>query len=169
MIRIFSILALCVSAHLGFAQSQTATEKEQYNKPYQPEANAQQDIDSLIHEAASAHKNIIIQVGGNWCIWCLRFNYFIHQTPEIKTILDKELLYYHLNYSPENKNEKIIAKYVPEGKKMGYPYFIILDEKGQLRGLRESGQLEEGDSYNTKKVREFFEEYKTTQNTSNVL
>ncbi len=70
-------------------------------------------------------KNIILQAGRNWCIWCLRFNNFVQTTPELKEIVDKSYLYYHLNYSPENKNEKVFSKYGNPGEKFGYPVFIV--------------------------------------------
>jgi hypothetical protein len=53
----------------------------------------------------------MIQAGGNWCIWCLRFNNFVQGTPELKKLWIKTI-YYHLNYSPDNKNEKGFAQYI---------------------------------------------------------
>lgn len=129
-------------------------------KPYHPEADAQKDIDSIVRVAQNENKNIIIQAGGNWCIWCLRFNNYIHQNKKIKDLLDQNFVYYHLNFSPENKNEAIFNKYAPgKGKEYGYPFFIVLDKNANVLTTRESGNLEEGKGYDESKVLSFFNEW----------
>jgi thioredoxin-related protein len=121
-----------------------AEEKAKLPKPYDANANAEKDIENLIAKAKKENKNIILQAGGNWCIWCLRFNQYVQTTPELKTIVDKNYLYYHLNYSPENKNEKVFAKYGNPGAKYGYPVFIVLDKNGKQIHTQYSAVLEEG-------------------------
>jgi len=69
--------------------------------------------------------------------------------------LDKKYLYYHLNYSPENKNEKAFAKYGNPGEKYGYPAFLILDKKGNILTTRKTEDMEENKGYNKEKVRKF--------------
>ena len=65
---------------------------------------------------------------------------------------------YHLNYSKENKNEKLLAKYgFPQ--RFGFPVFLILNEKGELIHTQNSGYLEEGKSYNTKTVIGFLNDW----------
>lgn len=137
-----------------------AEEKARLPKPYHPEANAALDIQNAVASAKKQHKNVIIQAGGNWCIWCLRFNNYVQQTPELKQIVDNNFIYYHLNWSPENKNEKIFAGYGNPGDKYGYPVFIILDENGKQIHTQDSSVLEEGNGYNLEKVKEFFNTWK---------
>ena len=63
---------------------------------------------------------------------------------------------YHLNYSEENKNEKLFAKYgYPQ--RFGFPVFIILDENGNRIHIQNSAYLEEGKGYSKDKIAEFFE------------
>src|SRR5690606_42099463 len=69
------------------------TELDSLAKPYHREADAQKDIDSLVALAKEENKNIIIQAGGNWCIWCLRFNNFIHQNSQIANLLQDNFVY----------------------------------------------------------------------------
>ena len=135
-------------------------EKAKLSKPYHPEANAEADINNAIKLAKKEHKNIIIQAGGNWCIWCLRFNDYVQKTQELKRIVDDNFIYYHLNWSPENRNEKIFSKYGNPGDKFGYPVFIILDENGKQIHTQDSAVLEEGKGYSLEKVKEFFNNWK---------
>ncbi|WP_288445746.1 thioredoxin family protein [uncultured Chryseobacterium sp.] len=138
------------------AKKKAAEEKAKLPKPYDPKADAQADISRLVAQAKREGKNVMIQAGGNWCIWCLRFNNFVQTTPELKELADKNYVYYHLNYSPENKNEKVFAQYGNPGEKFGYPVFIILDKDGKMIKVQQSDVLEEGKGYSKDKVKEFF-------------
>ncbi len=142
------------------AKKKAAEEKAKLPKPYNPKADAQADINKLVAQAKKEGKNIMIQAGGNWCIWCLRFNNFVHTTPELKELVDKNYLYYHLNYSPENKNEKVFAQYINIKEQQFYPFFIILDKNGKKIHVQQSEILEDGKGYNKEKVREFLEKGK---------
>lgn len=138
------------------AKKKAAEEKVKLPKPYDPKADAQADINKLVAQAKKEGKNIMIQAGGNWCIWCLRFNNFVQTTPELKEIVDKNYLYYHLNYSPDNKNEKVFAQYDNPGEKFGYPVFIVLDQNGKMIKVQQSDVFEEGKGYSKEKVKDFF-------------
>ena len=89
------------------------------------------------------------------CIWCLRFKHLVTTTPELKSILDKKYIFYHLNYSPENKNEKAFAKYGNPGAQFGYPAFLILSPQGEVLYTQKSEELESGKGYDLKKVKKF--------------
>ena len=152
-----SLLVKTDSVAIAEAKKKAAAEeKAKFPKPYDAKANAEADIAKLVVQAQKENKNIILQAGGNWCIWCLRFNYFVQETPELKESVDKNYLYYHLNFSPENKNEKIFAKYGNPGEKYGYPVFIVLDKNGKQIHTQDSAVLEKGKGYSLEKVKEFF-------------
>ncbi|AKH94293.1 thioredoxin family protein [Elizabethkingia anophelis] len=142
------------------AKKAAIAEKNALPKPYHPEENAEAKIAELTAQAKKENKNIMIQAGGNWCIWCLRFNNYVQTTPELKKLVDDNYIYYHLNYSPDNKNEKIFAKYGNPGDKYGYPVFIVLDKDGKQIHTQDSSVLEEGKGYSLDKVKKFFEDWK---------
>lgn len=128
-------------------------------KIYNPEEDANLKLAEVIKQAQSENKNIMIQAGGNWCIWCLRFDKYVQTTPELKSIVDQNYIYYHLNYSPENKNEKLFTKFGDPGKMYGYPVFIVLDKDGKKIHTQDSAVLEEGKGYSLEKVKKFFTDY----------
>lgn len=136
-----------------------AEEKAKLPKPYNDKENAEAKIAELVKKAQAENKNIILQAGGNWCIWCLRFNNYVQTTPELKSIVDDNYLYYHLNYSPENKNEKVFAKYGNPGDQYGYPVFVVLDKTGKLIHTQDSAVLEDGKGYSLEKVKAFFTQW----------
>ena len=134
-----------------------AEEKARLGKPYNELADAEADIKKLVQQAKKSNKNIILQAGGNWCIWCLRFNDYVKTNKNLKSIIDNNFLYYHLNFSPKNKNEKVFAKYGNPGDKYGYPVFIVLDKNGKMIHVQDSAVLEDGKGYSEEKVKAFFD------------
>jgi len=137
-------------------KKQIDLEKETLSKPYNEEEDAQQKLNDLISQAKKQGKYVFVQAGGNWCIWCLRFNDFVQQTPELKQVVDANYLYYHLNYSQKNKNKAVFNKYTPNARGIGYPYFFVLNGNGEVTDIISSGELEEGKGYNVAKVKQMF-------------
>ncbi|REC43639.1 MULTISPECIES: thioredoxin family protein [Chryseobacterium] len=154
-----ALLVKSDAAELEAKKKAAAEEKAKLPKPYDPKADAQADINKLVAQAKKEGKNIMIQAGGNWCIWCLRFNQYVQTTPELKKMVDKNYLYYHLNYSPDNKNEKVFSQYGNPGEKFGYPVFIVLDKNGKMIHIQQSDVLEDGKGYSLEKTKEFFNQW----------
>jgi len=157
---LFFIGSLFNSIDTTAQTSNTTSEKKSLEKPYNPNDNAQEKIDALLKQAKKEKKNVILQAGGNWCSWCLLFNDFVKNTADVKKVVDANYLYYHLNFSKENKNEAVFKKYAPNADKLGYPFFIVLDQSGKVLKIQESGSLEQGKGYNKEKVLTFFNSYK---------
>ncbi len=125
--------------------------QKSYGSLYNPEANAGTEIEAALKKAADEGKFVLLQAGGNWCSWCYKFHDFIEKDEEIKALVEENFVWYHLNYSKENKNEFIFAKYgFPQ--RFGFPVLIILDEKGNRLHIQDSALLESGDGYDRKKV-----------------
>jgi len=161
------LICLLVSA-VGFSQTpeeiaekkrKIEAEKATLAKPYNEMEDADAKVKELIVVAKAENKNIMLQVGGNWCIWCLRLNDFIEKTDELKRLVDKNYVFYHLNWSSKNKNEKFFSQYGNPGEKLGYPIFMVLDQNGKLIHVQETGALEEGKGYGATKIKTFLTEW----------
>ncbi|MGD0711430.1 MAG: thioredoxin family protein [Bacteroidales bacterium] len=123
-------------------------------KPYNPQANAKEDLKKAIAKADSTGKNVLLQIGGNWCKWCLRFTKFCADTMAIDTLIKNNYVLYHLNYSTENRNLDIM-KTLDFPQRFGFPVLVVLNRKGVRIHTQDSGLLEEKDSYNKDKIIEF--------------
>jgi thioredoxin-related protein len=126
---------------------------------YHPLANADKDIAAAIKAANQEKKHVLIQAGGNWCSWCIEFNRFTTSDKQMDSAMKADYVVYHLNYSPQNKNAEIFKKYAFPNR-FGFPVFLILDGKGKLIHTQNSAYLEEGKSYNKRKVLEFLREWR---------
>jgi thioredoxin-related protein len=126
---------------------------------YNPEEKAETEIANAISEAKKSGKHVFIQIGGNWCIWCARFHEYVTKDAQLDSLMNANYVVYHLNYSKENNNAKLLTKYkFPQ--RFGFPVFLILDRDGNLLHTQNSWYLEDGDkSYNREKVKAFFNEW----------
>ena len=129
----------------------------QETKLYDVEADASKQIAAAIKEANAQNKNVMIQAGGNWCSWCIKFNKFTIADAQIDSIIKASYVFVHLNYSKENKNEATFAS-LGFPQRFGFPSFIILDKTGQRLHTQNSSYLEDGKgSYDRNTVFEFLQ------------
>ncbi len=145
IIFLLTVLFLCITV--------LAQEKKIYN----PSADAAADIEVAIKKAATENKFVLLQGGGNWCRWCIEFARFCKADKQIDSLINSNFVWYHLNYSKENENKPVFAKYgYPQ--RFGFPVFIILNSKGERMHTQNSAYLEDGKkSYDKEKVMEFLE------------
>ncbi|MBB2146094.1 DUF255 domain-containing protein [Pedobacter sp. LMG 31464] len=154
MKRLIPILFTLFIASTAFAQTATKEAVHLYN----PQANAQADIDAAVAKAKATKKHVFVQVGGNWCIWCIRFHDLVDSTAALKDYLNKNYETVLVNYSEENKNQEVLKKLSYPGR-FGYPVFLILDGDGKLIHTQNSAYLEEGKGHSVKKITEFLKNW----------
>ncbi|GAB4453083.1 MAG: hypothetical protein Fur0028_08610 [Bacteroidales bacterium] len=130
----------------------------QENNLYNPQLNGQEQIKQAIELAQKSNKHILIQVGGNWCPWCIRFHKFINEVPKIDSIIQSSYVYVPLNYSRENKNEEALRQ-LEFPQRFGFPVLVILDKNGKRIHSQDSGLLEKDKSYDTTKVVQFLQHW----------
>jgi thioredoxin-related protein len=153
MKKVIILCAVLLISSAAFAQTKKA-EVHIYN----PKADAAAEISAAVAKAKKENKHVFIQVGGNWCVWCILFHDLVEATPELKTYLNTNYETVLLNWSPENKNEAILKKYNYPGR-FGFPVFLILDGNGKLLHTQNSAYLEEGKGHSVKKVMEFLKNW----------
>ncbi|MEI8279666.1 MAG: thioredoxin family protein [Bacteroidota bacterium] len=147
---------LLLLALIGTSTNAQVAVKTDAEKPkiYNPKANAEEEIHNAVVKAAKENKHVLLQVGGNWCVWCVRFNSLVTQDVDLKKLLDDNYEIVHVNYSPENTNEKVLMN-LGYPQRFGFPVFVVLNGKGERLHTQNSGYLEDGQGHSKKKVAEF--------------
>lgn len=147
---LFSIMLFCLSLTV-YAQVSDSLIK------FDPTRNPFEDLKSAVATATELNKRIILDVGGEWCIWCHRIDAFMHSTEEIKSLLEENYVVVKVNFSKENKNEKFLSQYpVIEG----YPHFFVLESDGKLLHSQNTGELEKDKDYDKEKFMTFLNKWK---------
>jgi thioredoxin-related protein len=119
---------------------------------YDPKRDAEKDLQVTIEEAKRTNKRILLEVGGQWCVWCRIMDEYFAQHKELLDYREKHFIMVKINFSEENKNEAFLSSYP---KIDGYPHIFVLDKDGKLLHSQNTGDLEEGKSYNYDKVFNF--------------
>lgn len=155
-------LILFTALALPLANAQTKGLK----KVYDENINPVEQIDKAVAAAKSEGKFVVCQLGGNWCPWCLRFADFISSDNQIKSLIDKNFVYIHVNYDPKAKEKGAKAKQTAAMLKklgnpvrFGFPVFVVLDGRGNVLHTQDSSFLEEGKGYSKEKVIRFFKNW----------
>jgi len=150
---LISITALMFSVNVLFAQRE---------KLYNPDADAVVQFSEALSKAATEKKHVLVQVGGNWCKWCYRFQDFIKNNPELDSLMNADFVTVHINYSKENKNLPLLETF-SYPQRFGFPVFLIFNIDGERIHTQSSWFLEDGkESYDVEKVKAFLKDWNTS-------
>jgi thioredoxin-related protein len=141
---------------ISFAFFNLTILKAQDKKPtiYTVDANAKTDLNAALDKADKEGKHVLIQVGGNWCKWCIKFHEFIKNDSQIDSLINADYVYILINYSKENRNLEMM-KQLEYPQRFGFPVLVVLDAKGNRLHTQDSGFLESGDGYSKDKILTF--------------
>jgi len=123
---------------------------------FDPTRDARADLDAAIKSAAKSGKNIVLDVGGEWCPWCVFMDKFFYLNPEIDKLRDANYVWVKVNFSKENENKEFLSSY-PQAP--GYPHLYVLDPAGKLIQSQDTSELEMGKGYNPDKFVEFLNKW----------
>ncbi|NOU58227.1 thioredoxin family protein [Marinifilum caeruleilacunae] len=123
-------------------------------KIYNPQADAKKDILEAVAKAKKEGKHVLIQVGGNWCPWCIKMHKYLHGEEEITKLLNDNYIFLEVNYSKENKNKEVL-KDLGFPQRFGFPVMLVLDEQGNRLHTQSTGNLEKDKGYDFDRVKSF--------------
>ena len=154
--------ALAIAALLAFAasgqESKTRSTTVMPSK-YDPARDASKDINDAVAEAKRTNKRVLLDVGGEWCVWCHRMDSFIEQNADLAKILETHYVVVKINVDPKNRNEALLSHYpnIP-----GYPHLLVLDKSGKLLRSQDTSELESGKSYDLGRFKSFLQKWAPT-------
>ncbi len=158
-IKFLTLAALLVLS----AGSARSASRDIYPDPSQAKA----DLAAALKTAASAHKRILLDFGGNWCPDCHVLDIYFHD-PANRAILEANFVLVHVNIGHMDANLEIAQRYeVPLEK--GVPALAVLDEHGKLLFSQKSGQFEAMSRMESAEVTKFLVQWKLEQPCSVVL
>ena len=119
---------------------------------FDPRRDAQADVQQALAAALAEDKRVLVDVGGEWCAWCHVLDHFIAAHPEVRRTLQEQYVRVKVNFSPQNRNEKLLARWP---RATGYPHLYVLDAGGRLLASQPSVELEAGPDYDEQKMLAF--------------
>jgi thiol:disulfide interchange protein len=119
---------------------------------FDPSRDAQADVEEAVTEARRTGKRILLDVGGDWCLWCQTLQQVFEGDSELRRLLEAKFVTVKIYYGAENKNEKVLSRY---SKLLGVPHFFILESDGTLLHSQHVAELQVNGNYTADKVKEF--------------
>lgn len=119
------------------------------NQTYDHTRSAAADLREAMARAQASNRNILLEVGGDWCSWCHLLDRFIDANPLVKTELGRSFVVVKVNFEPAWPNTRFLSAYP---RLTGYPAFIVLGPNGNFLALQDTGQLESGHNYDKGKL-----------------
>ena len=83
------VLSYCLVASIPAIASQG---------PFDKNSHPEEDLANAKKLSKIGGKNIIVDVGGNWCEWCIAIDRTLQKDPLLKQLLDKNFVVLHVDY-----------------------------------------------------------------------
>jgi len=147
-----------ISAIIMFFSLSLSAQNNTKSKIYNPDLDVNEQLADAITKAKVENKHVLIQIGGNWCSWCLRFHKFVKDNSELDSIVNANYIYILMNIDRNHKQKEMMKK-LRYPNRFGYPVFVILDADGNYLHTQNSALLEKGKSYDLDKVKSFFKNW----------
>jgi thiol:disulfide interchange protein len=119
---------------------------------FDPARDAQKDLRDAVSLAGRSGRRVLMDVGGEWCVWCRRLDTLWATNAGLRAFRDSNYVTLKVNWSPENKNVALLSAYprIP-----GYPHLFVLETDGSLLHSQDTGVLEKGKGHDPEKVMTF--------------
>lgn len=153
--------AILVLLSLSFGVIVAQNKETLKNQPpqrekFDPKRDSEKDLQDAVVVASKTGRRILLDVGGEWCLPCHQLDKFLQEKKDISDVLHKNFVVIKINYSGENKNEKLLSKYPTIEE---YPHLFVLDGKGRLLHSQNARGLKSGDYYDHDKVLDFLKKW----------
>lgn len=129
-----------------------AVEAPALPQDFDPSRDPARDLEVALRIARAAGRNVLVDVGGEWCSWCHILDRFFTAHPDLKHLRDQNYVWLKVNWSKENKNEAFLRRWPAVA---GYPHLFVLDARGRLLHSQETSLLETTRDYDPVAMRAF--------------
>jgi thiol:disulfide interchange protein len=135
---------------LVLAGTVTLTAAPEYPKMGPDIYDAQADGTALIAAATTRakaeHKQVLVDLGANWCIWCRRLEHTFQTDATVAKLLHEhyELVLIDVNHRQGKARNDAVNTRFGNPMAQGLPVLVVLDADGRQLTTQETGALEDG-------------------------
>lgn len=124
---------------------------------FDPNSDPFANIQQAIEQARRERKNVLLDLGGDWCIWCHRLEAFIHSHDELRELRDKHYVTLKVYVgNDDERNVEFLSRLPPFE---GVPHLLVYNSRGQLLCSQATDPFEEGESYNFELIKAFLQRW----------
>lgn len=131
ILRLLSAMLLTLAMTVGVAATAWAAGGSSKLPPagYDESLDPAADLKAAVAEAQRENKRILLEVGGEWCVYCRILNKVIHDDERLTKHLRDGFVVVKVNFSESVKNEAFLSRYPPI---LSYPHLFLLESDGAL-------------------------------------
>lgn len=159
-------LALVFAALLAMSSKAETLTLPLYSKIYDEARDPFVDARDAIKLASSTNRNILIEIGGNWCVWCQKMDVFLEKNPDVYHALHSKYVLLKINVSDTNDNADFMKSLPPV---LGYPHMYVSTGKGKMLLSKDTGEFLDKDGEHSRKAwLSFLDKWQVSNNTTNI-
>lgn len=161
MKRFSFVIAILLSAFFIIkpASAINVDELPKYSKVYDDKSDPFKDANAAITLAKETQRNVLIEIGGNWCTWCHKMDDFLLKNPEVYQKLHNEFVLLKVNVSDTNENEAFMKSLPPV---LGYPHMYVSTSSGKMILSKDTAELLNGEQYSKEQWLAFLNQWQAS-------
>ncbi len=122
----------------------TAENLPTYSKVYDDQRDPFADAKAALTLAQASNRQVLIEIGGNWCSWCKKMDSFLDKNPDVYQALHQQYVLLKINVSDSNENSAFMKSLPPV---LGYPHMYVATAQGKMILSKDTAELLENDNY----------------------
>ncbi|MGV2871121.1 thioredoxin family protein [Colwellia sp. E150_009] len=116
----------------------------EYSKIYDDQRSPFTDAADALALAKATNRQVLIEIGGNWCSWCHKMDTFLSNNPDVYQTLHSNYVLLKINVSDSNENADFMASLPPV---LGYPHMYVSNAHGKMLLSKDTAELLAGADY----------------------
>lgn len=135
-----------------------------YSKIYSEQRDPFKDAAAAIKLAKATNRNVLIEIGGNWCTWCHKMDAFLEKNPNVYHQLHSKFVLLKISVSDTNENEAFMKSLPPV---LGYPHMYVSTSAGKMILSKDTAELQENGQYSTQHWLTFISDWQVESQITN--
>lgn len=137
-----------------------SSELPTYSKIYDDKRDPFEDANEALVLAKKTNRNVLIEIGGNWCSWCHKMDTFLANNPDVYEALHNKYVLLKINVSDSNENAAFMKSLPPV---LGYPHMYVSDANGKMLLSKDTAELLSGGHYSREQWLTFLDKWSLTE------
>ncbi|WP_019029669.1 thioredoxin family protein [Colwellia piezophila] len=148
--KIFSILLISLSLFLtnitaaNSASTTSTADLPTYSTSYDEQRDPFKDATAALTLAKATNRQVLIEIGGDWCTWCHKMDNFLAKNPEVYHALHSQYVLLKVNVSDSNENNDFMKSLPPV---LGYPHMYVSTAQGKMILSKDTAELLDDNNY----------------------
>jgi len=141
------LLIILLAAFISPVMAVNSIDLPEYSKVYDDKRSPFKDANAALTLAKETNRQVLIEIGGNWCSWCHKMDTFLSNNPDVYHALHNKYVLLKVNVSDSNENEEFMKALPPV---LGYPHMYISNANGKMLLSKDTAELLSGNNYSRK-------------------